>query len=66
MSLLSFVTPQFQEFFRLGRVLRTTLPTSQGGVFHLLIVYGHQGAEEDVSQVDRSILDCALGRLGFA
>ena len=35
LSLPSFVTPQFQEFFRLGRVLRTTLPTSQGGVVHL-------------------------------
>ena len=35
LSLPSFVTPQFQEFFRLGRVLRTTLPTSQGGVVRL-------------------------------
>ena len=27
LSLPSFVTPEFQEFFKLGRVLRTTLPT---------------------------------------
>ena len=27
----SFVTPQFQEFFGLGRVLRTTLPTERSG-----------------------------------
>ena len=27
LSLPSFVTPQFQEFFTLGRALRTTLPT---------------------------------------
>ena len=47
LSLPSFITPQFQEFFRLGRVLRTTLPTAQGGVVHLLVVYGYQGAEED-------------------
>ena len=47
LSLPSFITPQFQEFFRLGRVLRTTLPTSQGGVVHLFVVYGYQGAEED-------------------
>ena len=40
LSLPSFVTPQFQEFFRLGRVLRTTLPTSRGGVVHLFVVYG--------------------------
>ena len=43
LSLPSFVTPQFQEFFRLGRVLRTTLPTAQGGVVHLFVVYGYQG-----------------------
>ena len=46
----SFVTPQFQEFFRLGRVLRTTLPTAHGGVVHLFVVYGYQGAEEDADQ----------------
>ena len=28
--------PQSKEFFRLGRVLRTTLPTGEGGVVHLL------------------------------
>ena len=31
LSFPSFATPHFQEFFRLGRVLRTTLPTAQGG-----------------------------------
>ena len=51
LSLPSFVTPQFQEFFRLGRVLRTTLPTSQGGVVHLFVVYGHQVAEEDAEKL---------------
>ena len=40
----SCVTPQFHEFFKLGRVLRTTLPTAQGGVIHLFVVYGYQGA----------------------
>ena len=43
LSLPSFVTPQCQEFFKLGRVLRTTLPTAQGGVVHLFVVYGYQG-----------------------
>ena len=47
LSLASFVTPQFQDFFRLGRVLRTTLPTAQGGAVHLFVVFGYQGAEED-------------------
>ena len=37
LSLPSFVTPLFQELFRLGRVLRTTLPTGKGGVVHLLL-----------------------------
>ena len=49
--LSSFVTPQFQEFFRLGRVLRTTLPTSRGGVVHLFVVYGYHGAEEDAEKL---------------
>ena len=35
LSLPSFVTPQFHEFFKLGRAMRTTLPTAQGGVVHL-------------------------------
>ena len=59
LSLPSFVTPQFQEFFRLGRVLRTTLPTAQGGVVHLFVVYGYQGAEEDAD----TIADLLIGFL---
>ena len=47
----SFVTPQFKEFFRLGRVLRTTLPTGKGSVVQLFVVYGYQGAEEDADQL---------------
>ena len=47
----SIVTPQFKEFFRSGRVLRTTLPTGKGGVLHLFVVYGYQGAEEDADQL---------------
>ena len=51
LSLPSFVTPQFHEFFKLGRVLRTTLPTAQGGVIHLFVVYGYQGAEDDADKL---------------
>ena len=51
LSLPPFVSPQFKEFFRLGRVLRTTLPTGKGGVVHLFVVYGYQGAEEDADQL---------------
>ena len=51
LSLPSFITPQFKEFFRLGRVLRTTLPAGKGGVVHLFVVYVYQGAEEDADQL---------------
>ena len=51
LALPSFVTPEFREFFRLGRVLRTTLPTGRGGVVHLFVVYGYQGAEEDAERL---------------
>ena len=50
LALPSIVTPEFREFFRLGRVLRTTLPTGKGGVVHLFVVYGYQGAEEDADK----------------
>ena len=62
LSLPSFVTPQFQDFFRLGRALRTTLPTAQGGVVHLSVVYGYQGAEEDAHklQLTDRLLQAAL------
>ena len=51
LALPSFVTPQFKEFSTLGRVLRTTLPTAKGGVVHLFVVYGCQGAEEDAEKL---------------
>ena len=36
----------------MGRVLRTTLPAGKGGVAHLFVVYGYQGAEEDAEQLE--------------
>ena len=51
LCLPSFLTPQFKEFFRLGRALRTTLPTGRGGVVHLFVVCGYQGAEDDSDQL---------------
>ena len=33
--------------------MRTTLPTAQGGVVHLFVVYGYQGAEEDTEKAAR-------------
>ena len=46
-----FFTPQFKEFFRLGRAMRTTLLTGKGGVVHLFVIYGYQGAEQDAEQL---------------
>ena len=51
LSLPSCVIPQLKVFFRLGRVLRTTLPTGKEGVVHLFVVYGYQEAEEDADQL---------------
>ena len=31
--------------------MRTTLPTAHGGVVHLFVVYGYQGAEEDADKL---------------
>ena len=41
------ITTEFQEFFRLGRAMRVVLPTGDGGVVHLFVIYGYQGSEED-------------------
>ena len=35
----------------MGRVLRTTLPTGQGGVVDLFVVCGYQGADEDAEKL---------------
>ena len=48
MALPSFVTSEFQEFFKLGGVLKTILPTGKGGMVHLFVFYGYQGAEDDL------------------
>ena len=63
LSLSSFITPHFKEFFRLGRALITTLPTGKGGVVHLFVVYGYQGAEEDSDQplLTDKLLQAVLG-----
>ena len=51
LSLPSFITPQFMEFFRLGRAMGTALPTGQEGVHHLFVVYGYQETEDDSDQL---------------
>ena len=39
----------------MGRALRTTLPTAQGGVVHLFVVYGYQGTEEDAHKLQLTV-----------
>ena len=46
-SLPTFATTGFSEFFHLGRALRCFLPISGGRVIHLVVVYGFQGASTD-------------------
>ena len=47
----SLVTPGFEEHSRLGRAMRVTLPTGEGGVVHLFVGYGYQGSEEDAEKL---------------
>ena len=45
----------------MGRVLRTTLPTAHGGVVHLFVLCGYQGAEEDAQKLqltDPAFIPC--------
>ena len=46
-ALPTLVDPSFKEFFRIGRAMRVILPLGNGGVVHLYVIYGHQGAEND-------------------
>ena len=47
----TLAAPGFQDFFQLGRALRVTLPTGTGGVVHLFVTYGYQGAEDDSEKI---------------
>ena len=46
-TLPTFFTPEFGEFFRLGRAVRVILPLANGGTAHLFVVYGYQGSCDD-------------------
>ena len=50
-SASSVATPEFLDFYWLGRAMNVTLPTSEGGVVNLFVVYGYQGAEEDAEKL---------------
>ena len=46
-SLPTLFDPSFKEFFRIGRAMRVILPLGNGGVVHLFVIYGYQGAGND-------------------
>ena len=46
-SLPTLLGSSFKEFFRIGRAMRVILPLGDGGVVHLFVIYGYQGAEND-------------------
>ena len=47
LSLPTLLDSSFKEFFRIGRAMRVILPLGNGGVVHLFVIYGYQGAEND-------------------
>ena len=42
-TLPSFRTAEFGEYFRLGRTIRVVLPLASGSIAHLFVVYGYHG-----------------------
>ena len=47
LSLPTLLDSSFKEFFRIGRAMRVILLLGDGGVVHLFVIYGYQGAEND-------------------
>ena len=54
LSLPTLFDPSFKEFFRIGRAMRAVLPLGNGGVVHLFVIYGYQGAESDPEKLQLS------------
>ena len=53
-SLPTLFDPSFKEFFRIGRAMRVVLPLGNGGIAHLFVIYGYQGAESDPEKLQLS------------
>ena len=47
LTLPTFFTPEFGEFFRLGRAIGVILPLANGSIAHLFVLYGYQGSYDD-------------------
>ena len=54
LSLPTLFDPSFKEFSRIGRAMRVILPLGNGGVVHLFVIYGYQGAESDPEKLQLS------------
>ena len=54
LSLPTLFDSSFKEFFRIGRAMRVVLPLGNGGVVHLFVIYGYQGAEGDPEKLQLS------------
>ena len=51
LSLPTLFDPSFKEFFWLGRAMRVVLPLGNGCIAHLFVIYGYQGAENDLEKL---------------
>ena len=51
LTLPTFSTPEFGEFFRLGRTVRVILPLANSSIAHLFVVYGYQGSSDDPNKL---------------
>ena len=65
-ALLSLATAQFRRFFDSGRAIRCLLPLGGGGLIHLVVLCGYQGADSDAEQLalTEQLFDAAMGELG--
>ena len=54
LSLPTLFDPSFKEFFRMGRAMRVVLPSGNGGIGHLFVIYGYHGAESDPEKLQLS------------
>ena len=54
LSLPTLFDSSFKEFFRIGRAMRVVLPLGNGGIVHLFVIYGYQGAESDPEKLQLS------------
>ena len=62
-TLPSFYTPEFAEFFRLGRAIRVILPLANGIIAHLFVVYGYQGSSDNSHKLllTNKLLEAVIG-----